>query len=262
MTEICEMTPEQQRPVAVQQQTTPSTLLNMAVQQGADLDRLEKLFEMQVRYEANEARKAFSEAFADFKANESVHIYKDKFVSFSGQKGKTEYAHASIGNVVKTITEAISKYGFSHNWLITQDGAFVTVKCVLKHKLGHSEDVSLTSAVDSSGGKNAIQGIASAITYLQRYTLLSITGCATSDTYDDDGAGAGQSQDSGQQAHDIAGALTDQLIANVKAAASIDDLMSIWAAENGKLTAFPALHDELKSACTARRQELRQPVAA
>lgn len=256
-----EITPIQQRTVAVQA-TTPSTLLSMAVAQGADLDRLEKLFEMQVKWEANEARKAFSEAFADFKAHESVHIYKDKFVSFSGMKGKTEYAHASIGNVVKTITEAISKYGFSHNWIPSQENGIVTVKCVLRHKLGHSEEVSLTSAVDSSGGKNAVQGIASAITYLQRYTLLSITGCATSDTYDDDGASAGQSQDAGQQAHDIAGALTDQLIAKVNAATSIDDLMAIWAAENGKLTAFPALHDELKAACTARRQELRQPVAA
>lgn len=242
-------------PAAVSNITTPSTLLSIAVAQGADLDRLEKLFEMQVRWEANEARKAYAESFSQFKANESVHIHKDKFVSFNSAKGKTEYAHSSIGNVVKTITEAISKYGFSHNWLVQQDNLFVTVTCVLKHRQGHFEEVSLTSAADSSGGKNAIQGLASAITYLQRYTLLSITGCATSD--DDDGRST-SNDETEQQVNGLAGSLTDQLIARVNAAQTLDELMAVWGTGNGQLTAYPDLHAELKAACTARRTDLRK----
>ena len=38
--------------------TTPAALLAMAVQQGADLDKLERLMALQERWEANEARKA------------------------------------------------------------------------------------------------------------------------------------------------------------------------------------------------------------
>jgi hypothetical protein len=43
---------------------------------------------------------------------------------------------------------------------------------------------------DTSGSKNAIQSIASTITYLQRYTLFAATGLAADDQ-DDDGKAAG-----------------------------------------------------------------------
>lgn len=244
------------------QPTTPSTLLSLAVQQGADLDRLEKLFEMQVRWEANEARKAFAESFADFKANEIVRIVKDKNVNFEGRAGVTNYNHATIGNVVRTITEAISKYGFSHNWITRQEGPIVTVSCVLKHKLGHSEEVSLACGVDVSGGKNAIQALGSAITYLQRYTLLSITGCAASDQHDDDGrnaGGVGNRNDYNDHAAARQG-LEDaakSVCRRARAAKSFDDLMVIWGAEVEKFGVYPDLYKEVKSAFTKRRNEIR-----
>jgi len=37
---------------------TPMTLINMAVSQGADTDKLKQLMDLQERWEANEARKA------------------------------------------------------------------------------------------------------------------------------------------------------------------------------------------------------------
>ena len=43
------------------QAVTPMQMLQIAVEQGADLDRLEKLMDMQERWEANEARKAFAD---------------------------------------------------------------------------------------------------------------------------------------------------------------------------------------------------------
>jgi len=54
--------------------------------------------------------------------------------------------------------------------------------------MGHSESTSIIGTADTSGGKNSIQGIGSAITYLQRYSLFSILGLAASES-DDDGAG-------------------------------------------------------------------------
>ena len=58
-----------------QQAATPSVLLAMAVQQGADLDRLERLMALQERWEANEARTAFVAAMTAFKA-EPLEIFK------------------------------------------------------------------------------------------------------------------------------------------------------------------------------------------
>ncbi len=50
--------------------------------------------------------------------------------------------------------------------------------CILTHELTHSERTSLTAKPDQSGKKNPIQAIASTVSYLQKYTLLAITGLA------------------------------------------------------------------------------------
>jgi hypothetical protein len=171
--------------------TTPADLLRLAVEQGADLDRLEKLMDLQTRYEADQARKAYVAAMAAFKA-EPLSIDKDKHVRYVKKDGSvTEYDHASIGNVVTRICAELGKHGFSHRWDTKQIDGKVTVTCIITHELGHSESTQLFASPDDSGGKNGIQSIASTVTYLQRYTLLAATGLATSDQEDDDGRGAG-----------------------------------------------------------------------
>lgn len=166
--------------------TTPSQLLAIAVQQGADLQKLEKLMELQERWEANEARKAWVVAMSAFKAH-PPEIVKDKHVSFTTQKGTTSYDHATIGNVVEAVTKGLGQHGLSHRWDMEQlDGGRIKVTCVITHVMGHSEATSLTASPDDSGGKNNIQAIGSTVTYLQRYTLLSSTGLASKDM-DDDG---------------------------------------------------------------------------
>ena len=164
---------------------TPMTMLNMAVSQGADLDKLEKLMALQERWEANEARKAFAEALTAFKAV-PISIGKDKHVSFATSKGKTEYNHATLGNVCNVIGEELSKHGLSYRWNTVQAEGKIKVSCVLMHVKGHSESISLEASADDSGGKNNIQAIGSTVSYLQRYTLLAITGTATQEQ-DDDG---------------------------------------------------------------------------
>jgi hypothetical protein len=177
-----EQTPEPQRGTSV---TTPSQLLAMAVQQGADLDKLEKLMALQERWEASEARKAYQAAMSAFKA-EPVRIVKAKQVSFSG----TSYKHAELSDVTEALGPALAKHDLSFRWDVRQDSNTVTVDCVLTHIAGHSERITMSGPPDDSGKKNRIQQIASTVTYLQRYTLLAITGTSTVGD-DDDGAGAG-----------------------------------------------------------------------
>jgi hypothetical protein len=174
---------------------TPAHLLQMAVSQGADLDKLERLMALQERYEANEARKAFHAALAAFKA-EPLTISKDKLVSIRHKdgQGKTEYTHATLGNVVAMIAPALGRYDLSHNWNVRREGDRVFVSCKLTHALGHCEEVTLDGPLDTSGSKNNIQAVGSTITYLQRYTLLAITGLATEDA-DDDGQSAERPQE-------------------------------------------------------------------
>ena len=66
---------------------TPLQLLNLAVSQGADLAKLEKLLDLQERWERNEALKAYNVAFAAFKA-EAVKIIKSRTVDAGPLVGK------------------------------------------------------------------------------------------------------------------------------------------------------------------------------
>ena len=167
-------------------QITPLTMMQTALERGTDMDQLEKLMALQERWEANEAKKAYVVAMNAFKKN-PPEIFKDRHVSYTTDNGTTEYTHASLANIVKTIGQALAKHGLSHRWdMNTADGGIITVTCVITHKLGHSESVPMEAGADQSGGKNNIQAKGSTITYLQRYTLLAATGLATADM-DDDG---------------------------------------------------------------------------
>jgi len=165
---------------------SPASMMQIALSRGADLDKLEKMLALQERWEANEARKAYHTAMAAFKAA-PPEIEKDKKVSFGA--GKAAYSHATLANVTDKINQALSAHGLSAAWKTAQDERGITVTCTITHRLGHSESTSLTAAPDNSGSKNAIQAVGSTITYLSRYTLLSLTGLATHDQ-DDDGNGA------------------------------------------------------------------------
>lgn len=168
------------------QAVTPGDLLRIAVDSGADLAKLEKLMDLQMRYEADLARKAFADDMARFKAV-SLTITKDKQVSFKTEKGRTEYMHATIGNVVQVIVPTLAEFGFAHRWDLEQRDGLVIVTCVITHRMGHSQSTTLMANPDSSGGKNAIQSVISAKSYLERHTLLAATGLATKDQPDDDG---------------------------------------------------------------------------
>lgn len=178
MTPSSPMTPQQ---VAA---PTPMDLLSIAMNQGADLDRLERLMQMQERWEASEALKAYNRAFAAFKA-EAVQIVKNISVNDGPLKGKK---YADLFAVVSSATAALSKHGLSASWKLTKDEKdWLEVTCVLRHELGHFETVTMGGPPDTGGAKNAIQARASSVSYLERYTFLAITGLASSDG-DKDGA--------------------------------------------------------------------------
>ena len=173
---------EAQKPYEVATRETaensPAALMIKAMAGGMDLDKLEKFMLLQEKYEANQARKAYTQAMSDFKKN-PPEIEKDRHVSFKTSSGQTEYNHASLGNVTAKINTALGEHGLSAAWTTDQSEKGVSVTCKITHVLGHFETTTLTAACDSSGGKNAIQALGSTISYLERYTILALTGLAT-----------------------------------------------------------------------------------
>jgi hypothetical protein len=175
------------------QERSPAALMMVAIEKNLDLDKVEKAMALQERWEANEARKAYHDAMAGFKAD-PPEIEKDRHVKFNTSKGVTEYHHASLANVTQKINSELSKHGLSAGWKVAQAERVITVTCTITHRLGHSESTSLSAAPDESGSKNPIQAVGSTISYLERYTLLALTGLATHDMDDDGKAGSEEPQ--------------------------------------------------------------------
>lgn len=184
MNAVVELKPTQSVPA------TPMEMLAIAVQQDADLDLLQKLMDLQERWEANEARKAFVRAMAAFKAN-PPEILKRKHVNIPGG---AKFAHATLAEVVDASVAEMSKHGLSHRWATRQEDGAIIVTCIVTHDAGHSESNELRAAPDDSGKKNSIQQVASTVTYLERYTLMAALGLAAKDM-DNDGNGAGRKAD-------------------------------------------------------------------
>ncbi len=166
----------------------PTAVVMAAIQKGFDPDLISKMMDLAERQQANLARQAYHEAMAAFKAN-PPEIEKDRKVKYRTDKGAVEYSHASLANVTQKINSGLGQHGLSAGWETVQSEKGITVTCTITHKLGHSESTSLTAAADNSGSKNSIQAIGSTISYLERYTLLALTGLATADM-DNDGAQA------------------------------------------------------------------------
>jgi len=162
---------------------TPDKMIPMAVEQGKDLDYIEKLMVLERRWKDDKAREAYFVALAEFK-KQPLAVTKDKV------NNQYNSRYTSIGNLVNTVATAMAPFGLNARWDIDQsDGIKVT--CVLSHTLGHSESVSMSGPPDTSGKKNDLQQIKSTVTYLQSATFQSVTGVVSQDTIDDDGNGAG-----------------------------------------------------------------------
>ena len=75
----------------------------------------------------------------------------------------------------------------------------------------------MTARPDDSGKKNSIQQHASAITYLQRYTLMASAGVAAMDQEDDDGAATGAAVDEKEpEKHPIHGPAFDNALNSIR----------------------------------------------
>ena len=167
---------------------TPMDMMERAISTGAGIEVLTQLMALNERYEASQARKAFDEAMAAAKAEIPI-IAKSRTVDFTSSKGRTHYRYEDLAEVARTVNPILSRHGLSYRFRTTSlPNEPVTVTCIVSHRLGYSEENTLTAGRDDSGNKNSIQAVGSTLTYLQRMTLKAALGLAASE--DDDGRSA------------------------------------------------------------------------
>jgi hypothetical protein len=155
---------------------TPQSLISQAIDKGLGIEQLSKLMDLQERWEANQARKNFFEAFTMFQSN-CPDLRKTKLVSFN----QTNYKFTPLSEITRQIAQALEKAKLSFRWEIQDTEKELKVTFLVSHIDGHTERTTMTANPDTSGNKNAIQARGSAITYLQRYTLIGGLGLSTAD---------------------------------------------------------------------------------
>ena len=182
----------------------PDQLLAKALERDINPDALGRMMDLYERHERLQAERQYVAAMAAFKAD-PPKIKKTKHVSYASKGGKTDYHHAPLDDVTRSISVAMSPHGLSFRWRTQQLDGLISVTCVLQHVGGHSEEVTLQASPDQSGGKNSIQAVGSTVTYLQRYTLLAATGLAAEDQDDDGNAASAPAAErlSEEQLHQI-----------------------------------------------------------
>jgi hypothetical protein len=173
---------------------TPMEMVGRALEMGVSADILKQMMDLRDREEARNAKIAFTRAVAAAKA-EIRPIMKTREVDYTPQgKSRVNYRHEDLAGIEEQVTPILSKYDLSYRFE-SDNGVDrpLTVTCVLEHVDGHATRTPLSAGADSSGGKNSLQAIASAATYLQRYTLKLALGLSVS--HDDDGLKSDQTTD-------------------------------------------------------------------
>ena len=166
---------------------TPPMLLSQAIEKGLSLDQMERLIEMQNKWEDRNARKEFFNALSKFQGI-CPPLIKNKSTSFTHKdgSGKTEYRYHELADIEKHVKPYLQKCGLSYRWGQKDEGQIIQVWLIITHLGGHEEVGNpLSGNPDTTGSKNAIQSKGSTISYLRRYTLTSGLGIASADIDDD-----------------------------------------------------------------------------
>ena len=192
--------------------TRRETALDALLRDPARLDtlpmeKLERLFDLHQRMQADAAKQDFSVAFNAAQGQMSPVVKRGKNASTGGS------TFALAEDVIGMLQPLMSVHGFS--WSIsTTDGPHadkMRFVLVLRHTGGHEERHTLDAPVDDTGmkgnpTKTRLHGMASSYTYCERHLLCKVWGVQL--VKDDDGnaasnVGPGAERITEQQAHDL-----------------------------------------------------------
>lgn len=190
MSEITRVDPIAALTQLCRDETDPQARIALSSQLADLFVKVEELRQNQERFEwekqERNAKIAYAKAFAEFKAK-VPKLLKNKHVHFVNKQGQeTSYYHIELDNACDVIVPELLSVGITHRWK-SEDlpGGMTRVTCILRHVEGYEEEgATLAGPADVSGGKNPIQGVGSAASYLHRYTLLASCGlvAANADT--------------------------------------------------------------------------------
>jgi hypothetical protein len=148
-----------------------SAALNPAV----DVTKMEALLNMQERILDRAAKMAFTRDFA-LMSQELPRIVKKGSVGYKEDKNDKNskvveaFKFALFEDIDDVVRPILFKFGFALNFSTEpREGGGLVVEGTLSHREGHSKSLRMPLALDTSGGKNNLQGMGSTSSYGRRY---------------------------------------------------------------------------------------------
>lgn len=171
------------------------SIIQHAIQTGADPAYLGQLLAVKREWEIDEARKLYSQSIADFQSRCPI-IEK-------GDKAHNK-AYAAMDRIWRTIRPLLDETGLSVVWTVNKMEEWgLHIEGEIRHKAGHAVPISYDLPMpDKVTGQNAAQQMGSATSYAKRYALCSALGIVTGE--DDDGLAAGTQYVTKEQADELA----------------------------------------------------------
>lgn len=200
MNEISKMEPAERQAskiVAHQAAEQPNMLAivaRAAADPAVDVSKMQALLDMQERIMGRQAQAEFNQAFARL-SGKMPRIKRDGTVSYEDKQGnkKPAFKFARWEDIMRAIGPDLDAEGFALTFKTQPragDGGGLLVTGKLLHVGGHFEEASIPLPLDSSGGKNNLQGYGSTFSYGKRYTATMLLNIVTEGEDDCGVAGA------------------------------------------------------------------------
>lgn len=180
-----------------------AAIIRAASNPSVDVDKMERLMTMQERLEVRQAKASYTQAVVAVKPRLPV-IERNGKIVIPDKNDKTKIIQSTPYALWEDIDEAITPILHDHGLVLTfrtgstADGK-VTVTAVLNHVEGHSEESGpIALPMDTSGSKNNVQGVGSALSYGKRYSAMMVLNIRTKGL-DDDGKRAGDPEPLGDE---------------------------------------------------------------
>lgn len=170
-----------------------------------DIDRMERLLQLHERLVERQAKTAYAEALA--RLQPKLPIIKERG-AIKNNSGAVQSKYAFWEDIVGVITPLLASEGFSLSFRTGNNDGKIQVTGVLTHSRGHSEETTLDLPADTSGSKNAVQAVASSVSYGKRYTAGALLNLRTGEL-DNDGQGGGGDTLSEKQVADLKALITE-----------------------------------------------------
>lgn len=218
-----------------------SIIERAAMNPEVDIEKMERLFAMHERMQAAAARTAHMAALTQMQAEIPTHIEERGGIKDRNQRVQSTYALWE--DINQAIRPVLHRHGFALTFRTRQAPGSITVIGVLSHEAGHSETAEIELPHDGSGSKNAVQAVASSITYGKRYAageLLNFT--SGSDEADDDGKTAGAKTITAEQYFEMKALIEEAGVAEAKILA----VANVARLDDVPPTAYPSIMKRLR----------------